>query len=140
METVTRFRPTTLFGVEEHPEGIYVAYDDYHKLMTRIAELENQNSALTYEAEEAQCVHMCLDSRNVPRADDSDAVYSLWGRVRQYAFKVYSGINYEKVLMGVLNDAGQLSPGSRQTTLDYVLSQFQSRTRVLEDDIQKTKP
>lgn len=37
-----------------------------------------------YEAEDAACVHLCLDDRRVPRADANGKPYSLWGRVCEY--------------------------------------------------------
>lgn len=37
-----------------------------------------------YEAEDAACVHMCLDDRQVPRVDAEGQRYSLWGRVCEF--------------------------------------------------------
>ena len=37
-----------------------------------------------YEAEDAACVHMCLDDRQVPRVDAEGKQYSLWGRVCEF--------------------------------------------------------
>ena len=36
------------------------------------------------EAEETECVHMCLDNAGVPRADEDGAIFSLWGRVLRF--------------------------------------------------------
>lgn len=36
------------------------------------------------EAEETECVHMCLDDAGVPRADEGGAIFSLWGRVLRF--------------------------------------------------------
>jgi hypothetical protein len=36
-------------------------------------------------AEEAECVHMVLDDNNVPRKSESGEIYSLVGRVMQFA-------------------------------------------------------
>ena len=37
------------------------------------------------QAEEAECVAMCLDDRGVPKADAYGKTFSLWGRVVQFA-------------------------------------------------------
>lgn len=37
-----------------------------------------------HAAEEAQCVHLCLDDRRVPRTAANGEVLSLWGRVCEY--------------------------------------------------------
>lgn len=37
-----------------------------------------------HAAEEAECVHLCLDDRRVPRQDANGKVFSLWGRVCEY--------------------------------------------------------
>lgn len=37
-----------------------------------------------HAAEEAQCVHLCLDDRRVPRTADNGETLSLWGRVCEY--------------------------------------------------------
>lgn len=37
-----------------------------------------------HAAEEAACVHLCLDDRKVPRIDHRGEKLSLWGRVTEY--------------------------------------------------------
>ena len=37
-----------------------------------------------HAAEEAECVHLCLDDRRVPRAAANGETFSLWGRVCEY--------------------------------------------------------
>jgi hypothetical protein len=38
------------------------------------------------DAEETECVHMCLDDALVPRADENGAIFSLWGRVKRFKY------------------------------------------------------
>ena len=42
------------------------------------------NPELEHSAEEAECVAMCLDDRNVPKVIGKESL-SLWGRVEHYA-------------------------------------------------------
>lgn len=46
--------------------------------------IEVNLAELSHNAEECECVHMCLDREGVPRKENGDAL-SLWGRVVRYA-------------------------------------------------------
>lgn len=43
------------------------------------------NPEVLHMAEDAECLHKCLDEAKVPRADEGEAIYSLWGRVQAFA-------------------------------------------------------
>lgn len=45
-----------------------------------------------YAAEEAECVHLCLDDRHVPRVAENGEPYPLWGRVCEY-MRMHQGRN-----------------------------------------------
>lgn len=46
--------------------------------------IEVNLAELRYDAEECECVHLCLDRHGIPRKENGDDL-SLWGRVVRYA-------------------------------------------------------
>ena len=76
--------------MERQRRVIYLRDKEVAELQAKLTEAERklamaENRAELF-AEDIECLHMCLDDIDVPRADGEGRIYSMWGRV-QIAFR-----------------------------------------------------
>ena len=91
IEAMKQWLEALEFFVQDYPQFASVRdHEAIASLHQAIAEAEKQepvawvNPVLEHQAEEAECVAMCLNDRGVPTMIGGKSL-SLWGRVEHYA-------------------------------------------------------